>query len=675
MPAMPRAESAKLALTVLLTIAATCVFARTSIAALPARVMYSMALEREQGVRADLARASAADPSREVLTAVRRVVAAYEAIVRRYPTSGYSDNALWQAGRLSLDAYAIFNDTLDRDAGVRLLQRLTQAYPSSRLVKQVPEQLAKVDAVQTGDATGAGRGGVVGETTGATAGRPVTAVAGEGAHGPIDQRLGKIAVIKDIRRSVLPDAVRVTIEVDQEVLFHEERIAGPDRVFLDLPSTRATAALADQTLRFPGDGDVVSQIRVGRHSASVTRVVLDTTGVATYSVYPLYNPYRLVIDCVRPQGSKLTVAGPLDSHRVVSSSQRLALRVVPQHGVLLADAHRALDEPPVVPSRPVRVTEALPLPRGSSPAGVPSDESSEQVVATAGVVPGGTAMATAVAPSAVPPSAVAPTAVAGSAKTAPKGAPGGALPSRNSTGGFSMARQLGLSVSRIVIDPGHGGHDPGAQARGVSEAELVLDVSLRLEKLLQKTPGVEVILTRRSDEFVPLQERTAIANREGADLFLSIHANASASPQAHGVETYFLNFANNLSAAAVAARENAASGQAMGVLPDFVKAIALNNKLDESRDLATAVQRSMIEQLRPANRTLKDLGVKQAPFVVLIGAAMPSVLAEISFVTNPQEARLLKSGGYRQRIAEALNDALRKYRLSLANATTAGVQH
>ena len=217
-----------------------------------------------------------------------------------------------------------------------------------------------------------------------------------------------------------------------------------------------------------------------------------------------------------------------------------------------------------------------------------------------------------------------------------------------------MARQLGLSVSRIVIDPGHGGHDPGAQGKAITEAELVLDVALRLEKLLQKMPGIEVILTRRTDEFVPLQERTAIANREGADLFLSIHANASANASARGVETYFLNFASNMTAASVAARENAASGQAMGALPDFLKAIALNNKLDESRDFATDVQDAMVDRLRKSNKTVKDLGVKQAPFVVLIGAAMPSVLAEISFLTNAPEAKLLRGSAYRQRIAEAL---------------------
>jgi N-acetylmuramoyl-L-alanine amidase len=258
-----------------------------------------------------------------------------------------------------------------------------------------------------------------------------------------------------------------------------------------------------------------------------------------------------------------------------------------------------------------------------------------------------------------PPPLLAATAAAPSAVIAPS------PPARNSAGGFSIARQLGLGVSRIVIDPGHGGEDPGALGKGLTEANLVLDVALRLERLLSQVAGVEVILTRRTDAYVPLQERTAIANREGADLFLSIHANASNNSAAGGVETYFLNFAKTLSAAAVAARENAASGQAMGALPEYVKAIALNNKLDESRDFATMVQRAMMERLRTENKEVKDLGVKQAPFVVLIGAAMPSVLAEVAFLTNPQEVRLLRGTAYRQRIAEALFSAIRKYQTSL----------
>jgi N-acetylmuramoyl-L-alanine amidase len=220
-----------------------------------------------------------------------------------------------------------------------------------------------------------------------------------------------------------------------------------------------------------------------------------------------------------------------------------------------------------------------------------------------------------------------------------------AVPSANSDGRFSLSRQLGLGVSRVVIDAGHGGHDP----------------------------GMDVVMTRDTDVFIPLEERTAIANREGADLFLSIHANASRSATARGVETYFLNFANNPEASAVAARENSASARAMHSLPEIVRAIALNNKIDESRDFADMVQRSMVGRLATRNKQVRDLGVKQAPFVVLIGAAMPSVLAEISFVTNKQEGQLLKTGAYRQQIAEALFDAVVRYQQSLKKWKTGAV--
>jgi N-acetylmuramoyl-L-alanine amidase len=194
-------------------------------------------------------------------------------------------------------------------------------------------------------------------------------------------------------------------------------------------------------------------------------------------------------------------------------------------------------------------------------------------------------------------------------------------------------------------------------------------VALRLEKLLTEQPGVDVVLTRRTDEFIPLEERTAIANREGADLFLSIHANASQQPIAQGIETYFLNFSTNPAAEAVAARENATSGRTMGSLPDLVKTIALNNKVVESRELATIVQTSLVRRLRLQNKSLRDLGVKQAPFVVLIGAQMPSVLAEISFITNRSEASLLKQTAYRQRIAQSLFDGVVRYQSSLKKGT------
>jgi N-acetylmuramoyl-L-alanine amidase len=245
-----------------------------------------------------------------------------------------------------------------------------------------------------------------------------------------------------------------------------------------------------------------------------------------------------------------------------------------------------------------------------------------------------------------------------------------APPASTRRGDYSLARQLGLGVSRIVIDPGHGGHDPGAQANGLSEADLVLDVALRLEKLLAAQPGFEVVLTRRTNVFVPLEERTAIANREAADLFLSIHANSSPQRDTRGVETYVLNFATNPQAEAVAARENASTARTMHILPEIVKAIAMNNKLDESRELASMVQTSLMRRLGPLNKSIKDLGVKQAPFVVLIGAQMPSVLSEISFLSNRSEAALLKQSAHRQRIAQALCDAVLKYQSSLKKVTT-----
>ena len=637
-------------------------------AAPPPRRMYTDALAREQAVRAAM---TAPDATPAVLADVHAVIATYELLVRRYPASGYSDNALWEAGRLALDAFLRFGEPTDRDAGVKLLRRLATGYPSSTLAAQVPAQLATLDSEESGPMPVASKA-VASRNASTDTARPA----------PGAQR---IATIRDIKRTVLGDAVRVTIELDGEVPFHDERIADPDRVFVDFPRTRPTAALADKTLRFASDADVVRQVRVGRHPNSTTRVVLDAGGVASYSIYPLYDPYRLVIDCVRAAAPRLAEAA-----RVPATE---ATAIVPKSpGPKLAEPKTAELKPPdPKPIDPrtfgIKPIESKPIERAIAPRPIearPMETRQVPLLSARSLTAGWTrrfpygrpvnreAIARA--------SSSAETTTTGLVSTLAPAPPPAAplasspLPTAATTGGLSIARQLGLGVSRIVIDPGHGGHDPGARGKGVTEAELVLDIALRVEKLLAQVAGVDVILTRRTDDFVPLPERTAIANREGADLFLSIHANASPNAMAHGIETYFLNFATNTSAAAVAARENAASTLAMGEMPDIVKAIALNNKVDESRDFASHVQRAMLERLRTSNKTLKDLGVKQAPFVVLIGATMPSVLAEISFVTNPQEARLLKGNAYRQKIAESLFNAIRKYQTSLKGATAIALQ-
>lgn len=504
-----------------------------------------------------------------------------------------------------------------------------------------------------------------------------------GLHGSVSlaepqTRTAGAAMVTAVRRESLPDAVRIVIQLDREVVFRDQRLDGPPRVFIDLTNATPVAALKDQAFAF--GSDVVRHVRVGRPSPGVTRVVLDLDGAAGYSVYPLYHPFRLVVDFERatpgaspapplsastspsvPSGAGVsTPRGPSISAPGVSAPRATALRPTASTAST-APVTRPVPRPIPVPPSPIPSrTAAVPraLTRGAiSPDPTPGaswlpDPLPARLIAAA------TASAVAVS-----------TGSRSAGKTAPPTAP-----SANTAGGYSLSRQLGLGVSRVVIDPGHGGHDPGARVKGLNEADLVLDVALRLEKLLKAQRGVEVVLTRRGNAYIPLEERTALANRESADLFLSIHANASENPKARGLETYYLNFAPNPEAERIAARENAGSTRTMHALPDIVKAIALNNKIDESRDFAGQVQASMVDRLKRSNKNTRDLGVKQAPFMVLIGATMPSVLAEISFITNDDESRLLKTTDYRQHIAEALLQGIQRYQRGLKSSERLAAQ-
>ncbi|MFI5177409.1 MAG: N-acetylmuramoyl-L-alanine amidase [Vicinamibacterales bacterium] len=537
----------------------------------PAGALYQQAQTAEQAARADT------PPS---LDAVRKVAKIYEGIVLRYPTSGYADNALWQAAGLMTTAFQQSSAATDRQQVERYLKWLKQEYPSSPFVKQVDGVLAALPAAPATGGTPAAPAADAAPTP-ASASPSSSPASAPAANGPA-------AVVKNITESALPHGERITIELSKEVTYSGDRVENPDRVFFDFTNATAPLSLADHVSL---SGNLVKALRVGRHANNVTRVVLELAGNPRYSTFSLYDPFRLVVD--------------------VESAEA---------------APPAASSPPAASAAAVEKAAATPPPARTTPA----------------------------------PAAPAPHPDAG-------GSP--APPSSNRSGDYSLSRQLGLTVSRIVIDAGHGGHDPGAQANGIDESELTLDVAQRLQKLLEAQPGFAVVLTRSTDEYVALEERTAIANREGADLFLSIHANASKEPTAHGIETYFLNFATNPTAESVAARENASSSQPMGTLPEILKAIAMNNKLAESRELAASVQTALVRKLSAQNKATRDLGVRQAPFVVLIGAQMPSVLAEISFLTNRTEAALLKQSSYRQRIAQALCDGILKYQASLKKVT------
>jgi N-acetylmuramoyl-L-alanine amidase len=212
---------------------------------------------------------------------------------------------------------------------------------------------------------------------------------------------------------------------------------------------------------------------------------------------------------------------------------------------------------------------------------------------------------------------------------------------------FSLAQQLGLGVKKIVIDPGHGGKDPGAIAFGLKEKDIVLDIAKKLAPVIAKELGCEVLLTRESDVFISLEERTAIANSENADLFVSLHINAHTLANVRGIETYYLNLTADAEAMRVAARENSTSTHQMSDLQDILSDIMKNSKMSESSRLAQQVHNSILAKAKTNGfGDIRNLGVKQAPFYVLIGAEMPAILIEIAFISNEEDVRNLQNAKF-----------------------------
>lgn len=243
--------------------------------------------------------------------------------------------------------------------------------------------------------------------------------------------------------------------------------------------------------------------------------------------------------------------------------------------------------------------------------------------------------------------------------------------SPKSDGTRSLIRTLGLKIGRIVIDAGHGGYDNGTVGpSGLMEKDLVLDISLKLKTLIEEKLGGEVILTREDDSFIPLERRTELANLSQADLFVSIHANSSRDRAVRGVETFFLDFTSSPNSEEVAARENASSQKTIFELQDLVRRIALREKIDESREFAQIIQKAVVKQIQKNPQTT-NRGVKQAPFIVLIGAQMPSILTEVSFLSNPSDEKLLKSPNYRQKMAQAICNGIEDYTRNLGGIKTA----
>lgn len=228
---------------------------------------------------------------------------------------------------------------------------------------------------------------------------------------------------------------------------------------------------------------------------------------------------------------------------------------------------------------------------------------------------------------------------------------------------YSIVRQLGLGVRTIVIDPGHGGKDPGTEnlSLNLSEKEITLDIALQLKSLFRETPGLTVILTREQDQYLALEERTAIANSNKADLFISIHVNSAPRKSAHGIESYYLNMTTDPWAMEVAALENKVNGKSIGEMSDIVEQIVKHAQVSESKVFTEHIQASLVNRLQKKYKSALDLGVKKAPFFVLAGADMPSSLVEVSFLSNTAEGKCLRSPAYRGAIADGLYSGILEY--------------
>jgi N-acetylmuramoyl-L-alanine amidase len=589
----------------------------------------------------------------------------YEFLRREYPGSGARFEAMLAVGQ-------IYKDDLNEVArGREVFEEFLRRYPHHHLAEQARAQLSepvqqaglKSKEVDPSKEPGAKTSKESTNKDAADDSVKDTAVSNGDDTGPDFVPTGsegdKAVQVTGVRHWSTPDYTRVAIDLEDGVKYESQRIDHPDRVFFDLLDTKLASGLLGKT--FDVDDGLLKKIRVAQYQPGRSRIVLEVNGDSTYDAVLLSNPPRLFIDIRNKTVAKTIVVKP----ETVAASSKPAPAAVKSR--LSSDASSTA---PIIKVRsdnkkPAQLTSVALNHAGSVKKTIveaDADDDDDKMLAKLDAPALKTPISPADAPSSLDdPKVTTQAGAKGKHKSAITGAEAReAQPT--ASGDRSLIRALGLKIGKIVIDPGHGGHDTGTIGpHGLEEKDLVLDVSRRLGKLLEARMGAEVIFTRKDDTFIPLETRTSIANQEEADLFVSVHANSSRDPDARGVETYYLNFTSSSEALDVAARENAASDKSIHELQDLVKKIALKEKIEESQEFASDVQQSLHSGLSTKNPGLRNRGVKKAPFIVLIGANMPSILAEISFVSNPGDEHRLRTPEYRQRIAESLYHGISKY--------------
>ena len=650
---------------------------------------------------------------------LKEAISQYRFLRREYPGSKYRFDALFTIGE-------IYKDDLDNAQQARATFEEFRRYPHHRLAADAqqaiadlkhPESENKDTAAKLGknnrkanapkdnenadeEVASANRDPQVATGNDSSAVDQKAAkqafVAEGGTHAAhsqeaaVDATPAKLPRVTRIRHWSTPDYTRVAIDLEGEIKFGSQRIDNPDRIYFDLRDTKLASTLVGKS--FDVDDGFLKKIRVAQFQPGRTRVVLEVADLSDYDAFLIPNPYRLIIDIHGKDKDKEKDKGKKPAHEIATSD----VEAGPRPGSEKADSHEA-DSARATVREPVTGTDVSDDTgiatgiatkkdepetkssnagtKGSSASGVVKkivEADDDDASSAAADKAENHLSADNLADPKVKIAANAHTVVSNPRrKSGSKAAPKDPDTSTEldvreaqptARGDRSLIRALGLKIGKIVIDPGHGGHDTGTIGpNGLEEKDLVLEVGRRLGKLLETRLGAEVVYTRKDDTFIPLETRTAIANQERADLFISIHANSSHDSAARGVETYYLNFTSSPEALEVAARENAVSEKSIYELQDLVKKIALKEKIEESREFASDVQQSLHSGLAVKSPDIRDRGVKKAPFIVLIGANMPSILAEISFVSNPSDERHLENSEYRQRIAESLYRGVARY--------------
>jgi N-acetylmuramoyl-L-alanine amidase len=639
-------------------------------------------------------------------------VNSYQFLLREYPTTRYREDAMLAIARIEQD------DLHDPVLAQKSYEEFLALHPRSSHAEEVRAILGRLGGVESAtkpapkipvEKVRPPAKAAVAEKT------PATTDTKRKASGESNATGSSRPQVTQVRAWNADTYTRIVIDVGAQVKYQAARISGPDRIYFDIESAKISPELLHKPIDVPGGG-FLKAVRVAQNQLGVVRVVLEVDRAKDYSVFLLPDPYRLVVDVYgssaaaeeaaranAPAPGPTTDIPPVKPENSAKEAASKTPARTPEKG---ASSPTALPNGngEVSPGGNVTVRSPSPVPR------TPKEKAPKGTTASAvknadknaskqpSVVPSVQAQTTetdktvesaSVSPTAAGDSADAPPLVAHppSAKTKSvrgtksahdqaeeMGPP--SIPEPTRDGQQSLTRALGLKIGRIVIDPGHGGHDTGTIGpTGLMEKDLCLDVALRVGKLIQqRLPSAEVVYTREDDTFIPLEQRTEIANDARADLFLSVHANSSPDHKARGIETYYLNFTGSSDAMEVATRENALSENAVHDLQDLVKKIARNEKIEESRDFAGSIQDSLAKRVENSNRGDRSRGVRKAPFVVLIGANMPSVLAEISFISNPSDEQWLKKPESRQRVAEGLYRGIEAY-LQNTNSLTLNQTH